>query len=51
MSRNDPFDTWEFREEMTGVVIESTFNWYWLVDLPGEAGYRVDLANPAVIQK
>ena len=35
-----------FKEEMTGVVVESTFNWYWLVDLLGEAGYRVHLANP-----
>jgi transposase len=40
-----------FHEEMTGVVIESTFNWYWLVDLLCEAGYRVHLANPAAIQK
>src|SRR5208283_2535919 len=39
-----------FQEEMTGVV-ESTFNWYWLVDLLGEAGYRVHLANPSAIQK
>src|SRR5208283_2069614 len=40
-----------FQEEMTGVVVESTFNWYWLVDLLGEAGYRVHLANPSAIQK
>lgn len=40
-----------FREELTGVVVESTFNWYWLVDLLGEAGYRVHLANPSAIQK
>jgi transposase len=40
-----------FQEEMAGVVVESTFNWYWLVDLLQEAGYRVNLANPAAIQK
>ncbi|MFZ0928733.1 MAG: transposase [Syntrophobacteraceae bacterium] len=40
-----------FKEEMTGVVVESTFNWYWLVDLLSEAGYRVHLANPCAIQK
>jgi len=40
-----------FQEEMVGVVVESTFNWYWLVDLLHEAGYRVHLANPAAIQK
>jgi transposase len=40
-----------FQEEMVGVVVESTFNWYWLVDLLGDAGYRVHLANPSAIQK
>lgn len=40
-----------FKEEMAGVVVESTFNWYWLVDMLGEAGYRVHLANPSAIQK
>jgi transposase len=38
-------------EEVAGVVVESTFNWYWLVDHLGEAGHRVHLANPAAIQK
>jgi transposase len=41
----------KYREGILGVVVESTFNWYWLVDLLGEAGYRVHLANPAAIQK
>ncbi|MCJ7603124.1 MAG: hypothetical protein MUO63_16705 [Desulfobulbaceae bacterium] len=27
-----------FREQVDGVVVESTFNWYWLVDLHREAG-------------
>jgi transposase len=40
-----------FREELAGVVVESTFNWYWLVDVLGEAGYRMHLANPSAIQK
>ena len=40
-----------FKEGVVGVVVESTFNWYWLVDLLDEAGYRVHLANPAAIQK
>ena len=40
-----------FQEEIVGIVIESTFNWYWLVDLLMDAGYRVHLANPAAIQK
>ena len=36
---------------MKGVVIESTFNWYWIVDLLMDEGYKVHLANPAGIQK
>jgi transposase len=40
-----------YRRDLKGVVIESTFNWYWLVDLLMEDGYRVHLANPAAIQK
>jgi len=34
-----------------GIVIESTFNWYWIVDALMDEGYRVHLANPAAIQK
>jgi transposase len=34
-----------------GVVIESTFNWYWLVDGLEENGYRPRLANPAAIEQ
>jgi len=30
-----------FHEEMVDVVVETTFNWYWLVDLLGDAGYQV----------
>ena len=40
-----------YRGELKGVVIESTFNWYWIVDLLMDEGYRVHLANPAGIQK
>jgi transposase len=39
------------RGELAGVVVESTFNWYWLVDGLMEAGYAVKLANPAAIKK
>ena len=34
-----------------GFVVESTYNWYWLVDGLMEAGYQVHLANPAAIQQ
>ena len=40
-----------WREEMAGVVVESTFNWYWLVDGLQEAGYKVHLANTTAIKK
>jgi hypothetical protein len=40
-----------YREQVEGIVVESTYNWYWLVDgLMGE-GYRVHLANTAAIQQ
>jgi transposase len=40
-----------FREELVGIVVESTYNWYWLVDGLMEEGYRVHLANPSAIQQ
>lgn len=40
-----------FRSETVGVVVESTFNWYWLVDGLLEAGYQVHLAHPAANQQ
>jgi transposase len=40
-----------FKENISGIVVESTFNWYWLVDLLMDAGYCLHLANPAAIQK
>ena len=35
-----------FQAQIQGIVVESTFHWYWLVDGLMEAGYRVHLANP-----
>lgn len=40
-----------FKQDLVGVVIESTFNWYWLVDILMENGFKVHLANPSGIQK
>ena len=37
--------------EIEGVVVESTYNWYWLVDGLMEADSRVHLANPAAMQQ
>ncbi len=39
------------RAELSGVVVESTFNWYWLVDGLQEAGYCVHLANTTAIKQ
>jgi transposase len=39
------------REDIVGVVVEATYNWYWLVDGWQAAGYRVHLANPAAIKR
>jgi transposase len=36
---------------LEGVVVESTYNWYWLVDGLMAEGFTVHLANPAAIQK
>jgi transposase len=38
-----------YREAVAGLVVESTYNWYWLVDALMEAGYRVHLANTTAI--
>ena len=40
-----------FKDSLQGVVVESTFNWYWLVDGLQEHGYEVHLANPSAIQQ
>jgi transposase len=40
-----------YKEEIVGIVVESTYNWYWMVDALMDEGYRVHLANPAAIQQ
>ena len=40
-----------FKKKITGVVVESTYNWYWLVDGLMENKYEVHLANPAQMQQ
>src|SRR4030066_1239759 len=39
------------KEEAVGVVVESTYNWYWLVDGLMDAGYRMHLANTVAIEQ
>ena len=38
-----------YRGELSGVAVESTFNWYWLVDGLVAADHTVHLANPAAM--
>src|SRR5919199_3026457 len=40
-----------YHADLKGVVVESTYNWYWLVDGLMEADYRVHLAHPAAMQQ
>jgi len=40
-----------WRDELAGVVVESTYNWYWLVDGLQEAGFVVKLANTGAMRK
>ena len=40
-----------YQSSIEGLAVESTFNWYWLVDGLMEEGYRVHLANPAAMQQ
>jgi transposase len=41
----------KYKKSLQGVVVESTYNWYWLVDGLMEQGYKVHLANPTAIQQ
>ena len=38
-----------YRDDIQGLVVESTYNWYWLVDGLMDRGYRVHLANTAAV--
>jgi transposase len=40
-----------FKKDLKAVVVESTYNWYWLVDGLQEDGYKVHLANPSAIKQ
>jgi len=39
-----------FAAQLRGIVVESTYNWYWLVDGLQAAGYQVHLANPTATE-
>lgn len=39
------------KAQLQSMAVESTFNWYWLVDGLRAQGYSIDLANPAKIEQ
>jgi transposase len=39
------------REPINGIAVESTYNWYWLVDGLQEAGYQVHLVNTTAVKQ
>jgi transposase len=39
-----------YRDSLQGIAVESTFNWYWLVDGLQDADFKVELVNKAVKQ-
>jgi transposase len=40
-----------YRDRLAGIAVESTYNWYWLVDGLQAEAYTVRLANPARMQE
>lgn len=40
-----------FRQDLAGIAVESTFNWYWLVDGLMDQGYRLHLVNTAAVKQ
>ena len=40
-----------FSKKISGIAVESTYNWYWLVDGLMDKGYNMHLANPSAIRQ
>lgn len=40
-----------YKDDIEGIAVESTFNWYWLVDGLMDAGYRVYLVNTSAVKQ
>lgn len=40
-----------FQESIEGIAVESTYNWYWLVDGLMNADYRVHLVNTSAVKQ
>jgi transposase len=40
-----------YRDQIVAIAVESTFNWYWLVDALMESGYAVKLVNTCAVRQ
>jgi transposase len=40
-----------YQKDIVGIAVESTFNWYWMVDGLMDWDYPVHLANPSAMQQ
>ena len=40
-----------YQNELKGVVVESTFNWYWLIDILMDNDFKTHLANQSAVKK
>lgn len=40
-----------YKQTLTGIAVESTYNWYWLVDALMDAGYRLHLVNTTAVKQ
>jgi transposase len=39
----------KYKRRLKGIAVESTYNWYWLVDALMDSGFHVDLVNTAKV--
>jgi len=40
-----------FKNSLQSVAVESTFNWYWLINGLNENGFSTALVNPAAVKQ
>ena len=40
-----------YQHQLQGIAVESTFNWYWLVDGLMDSGHKVHLVNTSAVQQ
>ena len=40
-----------FKAELSAVAVESTFNWYWLIDGLADQGFNTVLVNPSAVSQ